>query len=480
MNLSNVKKNMLKGSPARLFPVLADSKKEERATSILLATFSVVPDFARDVLTSAGAPIGKRSTITCFTEVSFKGMSSNCRPDGLILVTSGNKSWAALVESKVGNATLTADQIEPYLDIAREQGLDAVITISNQFTALPSHHPVKVNKTKTRSISLFHFSWMALTSSALMLVQNKSVSDSEQSYILSELIRYFEHESSGTSSNLKMSSCWKQTCLDAHQGSKLNKNSDAVLIAVADWFQLLRYVSIKLSLALGQTCTVSMTRNHSANPQARLQESASELANSLQLVSEIEIPNAAGKVRLSVSLLRKTLDLSVNLETPKDVKQQRAAINFVLSQLKACDQDELIVRVNWPRRIPSTQLSITKALDEDDRKELIPPNVKDLPSSVDLIFIVDLGARLKSSGNFPLDTERELINFYKNVVQNLQRWTPKAPKVKAQKNNLSEQGDELAVEIISKINQQDDEINSKSEASFRALPRFTFGHDKID
>ena len=39
---------------ARLIPVVADSKKEERATSILLAAFSIVPTFAHDVLTEAG------------------------------------------------------------------------------------------------------------------------------------------------------------------------------------------------------------------------------------------------------------------------------------------------------------------------------------------------------------------------------------------------------------------------------------------
>ena len=57
MNVEQIKKNMLKGSPARLFPVLPESKKEERATSMLLSVFTMVPDFARAVLEEAGAPI---------------------------------------------------------------------------------------------------------------------------------------------------------------------------------------------------------------------------------------------------------------------------------------------------------------------------------------------------------------------------------------------------------------------------------------
>ena len=53
-------------------------------------------------------------------------------PDGLVVVSNGGKEWVALVETKVARSDLTTDQVEGYLDIAREQGFDSVITISNQ------------------------------------------------------------------------------------------------------------------------------------------------------------------------------------------------------------------------------------------------------------------------------------------------------------------------------------------------------------
>ena len=67
MSMDKIQKNMVQGKRASLFPVLPDSKKEERATSILLSVFQLVPDFARAVLEEAGAPIGKRSEIFCYT-----------------------------------------------------------------------------------------------------------------------------------------------------------------------------------------------------------------------------------------------------------------------------------------------------------------------------------------------------------------------------------------------------------------------------
>ncbi len=160
---------------ARLMPTVADSKKEERATSCLLASFMVVPAFARDVLSSAGAPVGKRLKIVCYTEVTFKTTEKGKkpRPDGLIVITNGSKQWTAFVESKIGNANLTQEQIEEYLDLAKQYRINALITISNQFATTPTHHPVKIPKNKLRSVELYHFSWLSLKSKAVLLTGNK-------------------------------------------------------------------------------------------------------------------------------------------------------------------------------------------------------------------------------------------------------------------------------------------------------------------
>lgn len=67
------------------------------------------------------------------------------RPDGLIRVTRGQRSWTALVEVKTGRNDLSPEQVANYLDIAREQNFDAVITISHQVATTPGVHPVQVS-----------------------------------------------------------------------------------------------------------------------------------------------------------------------------------------------------------------------------------------------------------------------------------------------------------------------------------------------
>ena len=66
--LDDILKNALR---ARLIPTVADSRKEERIVSVLLATLSVVPLFAEQLLERCGARVGKTSDLRSYTEVEF-------------------------------------------------------------------------------------------------------------------------------------------------------------------------------------------------------------------------------------------------------------------------------------------------------------------------------------------------------------------------------------------------------------------------
>lgn len=51
------------GPPARLIPSIADSKKEERATSILLATLMPVREFRKAMMQSINQRVGTRTKL---------------------------------------------------------------------------------------------------------------------------------------------------------------------------------------------------------------------------------------------------------------------------------------------------------------------------------------------------------------------------------------------------------------------------------
>ena len=116
-----IQSQLTSGQLARLIPSISDSKKEEKATSIALAAFMAVPEFAAAVLGGIGVSVSKRTKIECYTEVVFKQVAKegDRRPDGLIVVKTGSRVWTALVESKIGRAELQKDQIESYLTLAK-------------------------------------------------------------------------------------------------------------------------------------------------------------------------------------------------------------------------------------------------------------------------------------------------------------------------------------------------------------------------
>jgi hypothetical protein len=140
--------------PARLIPVAGirgEEEQEARATSACLAVLRAVPDFAYALVGDLGAPRGRIQT---FSEVRLKHPEGGVsRPDGAIVVQRGGKTWKALLEVKTGRRDLRTDQTNRYLDLARDHGFDAVVTISNEITARLEDVPVTVDRRKTRKVA---------------------------------------------------------------------------------------------------------------------------------------------------------------------------------------------------------------------------------------------------------------------------------------------------------------------------------------
>ncbi len=91
-----------KAQPARLIPVVADARKEERLVSILLATLCSVRPFAEEFLERCGERFGKASVLSGYAEVWFPASNegSKDRPDGVLRLTSRKAQWTALLAAR--------------------------------------------------------------------------------------------------------------------------------------------------------------------------------------------------------------------------------------------------------------------------------------------------------------------------------------------------------------------------------------------
>jgi hypothetical protein len=139
----------------------------------------------------------RRSSKRSLKFVSRDANGKTVIPDGAVVCRRGTRTWTCLVEVKTGSAKLKDDQVSAYLDMARANGLDGVLTISTQITANSSEWPCSVDGPKLRGTSgRWHFSWWRVLTEAVVQQRYRGVSDPDQEWILRELIHYLSSEAS--------------------------------------------------------------------------------------------------------------------------------------------------------------------------------------------------------------------------------------------------------------------------------------------
>lgn len=439
-----------RGTPARLIPSVSDSKKEERATSILLAALMSVHEFRKAMLQSINQRVGNRTKIEAWTEVVFKdenpakNKGPDDRPDGLLVINTGKKTWKALIEAKVGNNEVGEDQLLKYIKQAKEHGIDAVITITNQFVVMPTHHPVKVQKNHLRSVDIFHWSWTYIATQAQLLVQKDKIESPDQHFILHEVCKYLEDDNSGKVGFTSMNKEWKDVVQSAFKNSKLNKTSDEVVNTITSWHQEQRELCLKMWPLVGEKVNLKLPRAHRIDPQKRLADDSEKLVKEHLLTSTISIPNAAADLIVTADVARKSVTCGMRLEAPKDKKSSSAKVNWLLRQIPVSDKHDICIKAIRAGRAPDTDKPAELVRQNPSLLEAENSDVP--PISFEVFYSVDLGAKFSGNRVFIENLENIVPYFYESVGQHLKAWVPSAPKVKRPEKETIEEEEEIPEE----------------------------------
>lgn len=399
-------------------------EQERRATSALLAVMSAVDEFGRVITKSMGAPAG---SIDTYIEVPFEANGKRCTPDGLIHVARGKRSWTALVESKTGNDHLQSDQIETYLDVARQEGLDAVVTISNEIPPLPGTHPTPVDGRKLRGpVSLHHLSWVMILTEAVVQKLHRGVADPDQAWILGELIRYLEHPRSGVVEFEEMGDSWVSV-RDAVRAGTLRANDKGAAEVAGRWDQLVRYACLRLGRELGADVQVDVSRRELGDRAFRAQRVRAALEKHGVLDGGLRIPDTVGPVSIRADLRARQVVASVEIDAPRKGKA-RTRVNWLLRQLDdAPPHLRIDAYVSHGRGASTSELLGTLRENPD---LLVADPKKELKSFTVAMFAPMGTKRGQGRGSF-VGSVLDLIDaFYAAVVQNLKEWTAPPPKLK--------------------------------------------------
>jgi hypothetical protein len=414
---------------ARLIPtygIRSQEEQEKRATSCLLAVMHGVPDFGHALLSELGAP--RSPTIKTFGEVRFKNADGKTDiPDGAIVCERAGRRWTCLVEVKTGSATLRDEQVGRYLDIAREHDFDGVLTISNAITHSVSESPVAVDGRKLKKTKLWHLSWWWVLTQAVMQSRHRGVSDTDQAWVLRELIHYLSSEASGITGFEDMGEHWVPVRSAARDG--MLRQGDPTVRSVAEhWEQFIEYLCLSFSQELG--CNVVSPRSRKQTTGGRIDEVEKALATEGTLEATIRVPDAVGEMRLEADLKARQTTISIDVAAPTEGRS-KSRISWLVRQLPEAWPD-LRVEVWYPHARDSVAATLEQARN-DPSSMLCSSDAKRDPRSFTLALTRPLGQkRGRTEGSFVRETRAQVVTFYRELVQDLKPWQARPPQIRSE------------------------------------------------
>ncbi len=414
------------GDDARLIPACRDSNVEARLLSPVLAAMVIVPEFAKVMLGPLGIRIGKTTKIRALTEIVFSNDDFRKeRPDGLIILSTGSRETRILIEAKAKNNDLDAEQIEKYAALAKAEKIDAVLTISNNFTANPHHSPVKIKSTLLRHVDLYHLSWSMVTTNVDLLLGMGNVEDKDRASLMRELQRFLAHKASGVSGFTQMNRGWRDVVKAFSSGALPRKGNPAMAEAIAAWHQEQKDMCLILSRDLQRHVRLKLPRKHRESADTWRADATEELLSSNCLRSGIEVPDAVAPMAIEANLARKNLVISLKVRAPEDKKSARARSNWLLRQLHQASDPRLQVRFYYPGKKPHTTRDLS-ALRE--KPELANDGSGIAPNYLELRLHDELGADFSGSKKFIERLEKNFLAFYVDAVAGIKNWQPSAPQ----------------------------------------------------
>lgn len=386
--------------PARLLStagIRGQDEQERRAASALLAVMGAVPDFCHALLAGMKAPKG---TVSTFTELRFRDGDKKLHiPDGAVVVERGKKRWSCLVEVKTSGVSLEVEQATRYLDLARQQGFDGLLTVSNQIRTDPNALPYSVDKRKLRGLTAYHMSWWRILTEAIVQHRFRGIDDPDQAWILGELIRYLDDEKSGASGFEGMGQEWVRVREGVRHETLRASDPEAEKVG-RRWEQFVEYLCLHLSQELGVEVKQQTPRGRA--PQERVAAAAQQLAGGGTLERSIRVPDAVGPIGIEANLRTRRVTTSVQVPAPKEGRSL-TRINWLLRQLRDAPED-LRIEVSFSKA-RATRSELLRDCRDDPERLLLEDDPKREPRTFTLALSKPMGRKQgRKEGSFVAET----------------------------------------------------------------------------
>lgn len=328
-----------------------------------------------------------------------------------------------MVEVKTADNPLRAEQLENYLEIARDNSFDAVLTISNEIPPMPGMHPTQVDKRKIRKVALHHLAWSQIVAEAVMQKEHRGVADPDQAWILGELIRYLEHPRSGAMEFSDMGPTWVSV-REAIGAGTLRATDKGLREVVARWDALLRFTALQLGRKLGEEVTQTLTRKELTDPNIRSDALVNQAVATGTLSGGIRVPNSVGPIEVTADMRANRVSCVVSVAAP-ETGRPTTRVRWLLRQL---DEAPEVLRVEAYTRHARGGGAAELLKDVRLKPEvLIADPTKEL-RSFSIAMSAPMGTKRGTGRGSFIGSVEETVNvFYGEVVQNLKAWRAAPP-----------------------------------------------------
>jgi hypothetical protein len=268
---------------------------------------------------------------------------------------------------------------------------------------------------------------MFMLTEATLTLNEGEFSSEDQRYILSEMVRYFRHESTGISSFDRMNPDWKELVAKVHAGAELHRSSAEVENSIGSWHQEQKDLCLLMSRRLGKQVSIKLPKAHRDDPGVRFRDDCEQLVKKRELNCILDVPNAAAPIHIQANLGRRNIVCAMRLAAPQDKQRSKARINWLLRQLATTNSNDVFVKGLFPGRAKSTQCALTEA--RENPHQLETDNKALTISSFEVMMVKDLAAKFASAKGFIQALESIVTEFYEQAAQHLREWVPQPPKL---------------------------------------------------
>jgi hypothetical protein len=219
---------------------------------------------------------------------------------------------------------------------------------------------------------------------------------------------------------------WTRVRDDA-KNETLRPTDPDVREVVDRWEQFIDYVALGMSQDLGRDVTPVRSRKLSLDE--RIQQGVRSLGADGVLSASLKVPDAIAPLEVEANLRTRRVNARATIPGPREGRPA-TRISWMLKQLKNAPAD-LRIEVGFNSTRETTSLLVSEAMASPD-KLLSPTDPKREPKAFTLALGRKMGQkRGKGPGSFVGDTKQQTLDFYRDILQTLRAWTPKAPKLPA-------------------------------------------------